>query len=603
MSQVQWASTHRSQVDTSTSYSRKWLFVAVSPAALIYVYLLWTSSYVADGRRHWTLFDDAWISMNYARTLAESGELVWFPGADRVEGITNLAWTLFMALLHLAGLAGSTAALGVQIFGLLALLAAGISLGLFTKQLAPSSHWAPYAVAATSPLSLPAVRWTMEGMEVGFLVFLTCALLLLVATYMQRVSQSASSLSLLITGIGILAVLLIATRFDQLIVVGFVALWMVLSVPQSSTRLVAFASWSLLLTVTLGALFAWRWWYFGDVLPNTYYLKVYGYDALGRFVIGLVTTQGIAGVLGIGIAAGVALFTLQRGLPRRLAILVSGLMVIIAFYNAYVGGDAWEDGFANRFTAVVVVLAIALAYPAVELLIRLAVVPRWIVLFSITVVETGLILQARTQADISAAIEWLIISNSLVAVVIAAILVARRYRASGNTQVGLTAVSVFIAIFVTWTFLSSGSLWLERLNSQPSNASDRLRLLGEFVKEQTPGDASVAVVWAGELVYYSQRPAIDLLGKNDKFVARVPPRGLFWPGHNKWDYEHSVGRLRPDVILQTWSTSEADLSLFRASGYEISCIRFGDKEDHQIDIWTRENTRTLRLRSVQSECR
>ncbi len=88
-----------------------------------------------------TLFDDAMISMSYARTLARSGEWVWFPGGGRVQGFTNPLWTLAMAGMHLTGIEGSTAALAVSLTGILVLLLAGIavgnlvSLGLGTGQL------------------------------------------------------------------------------------------------------------------------------------------------------------------------------------------------------------------------------------------------------------------------------------------------------------------------------------------------------------------------------------------------------------------------------------------------------------------------------------
>jgi hypothetical protein len=42
-----------------------------------------------------TIIDDAYISFRYAHNLAHSGELVFNPG-ERVEGITNLLWTLIL---------------------------------------------------------------------------------------------------------------------------------------------------------------------------------------------------------------------------------------------------------------------------------------------------------------------------------------------------------------------------------------------------------------------------------------------------------------------------------------------------------------------------
>jgi len=69
---------------------------------------------------HWffTLFDDAMISMTYARTLADTGELVWFPGADRVQGFTNLLWTLYMSFFHYIGFSGTQVSAAISLTGI-----------------------------------------------------------------------------------------------------------------------------------------------------------------------------------------------------------------------------------------------------------------------------------------------------------------------------------------------------------------------------------------------------------------------------------------------------------------------------------------------------
>ena len=68
-------------------------------------------------------------------------------------------------------------------------------------------------------------------------------------------------------------------------------------------------------------------------------------------------------------------------------------------------------------------------------------------------------------------------------------------------------------------------------------------------------EARIAVVTAGIIPYFSERPAIDLLGKNDKVVARGPmhiPQALrsidLRPGHMKWNYAHSLATLKPDIV-------------------------------------------------------
>jgi len=47
-------------------------------------------------------YRDAMISARYAYNLAHRGDLSWNP-ADRIEGFTNLGWTLVMSLPHWFG--------------------------------------------------------------------------------------------------------------------------------------------------------------------------------------------------------------------------------------------------------------------------------------------------------------------------------------------------------------------------------------------------------------------------------------------------------------------------------------------------------------------
>jgi hypothetical protein len=75
-------------------------------------------------------------------------------------------------------------------------------------------------------------------------------------------------------------------------------------------------------------------------------------------------------------------------------------------------------------------------------------------------------------------------------------------------------------------------------------------------------------VWAGAIPYFSQRRSIDLLGKNDPVIAHGPARYVFYPGHDKWDYAYSIGRLRPDLVVELWKPTPRDEQQLREWGYE-----------------------------------
>src|SRR5215208_101414 len=93
-------------------------------AAMAYVILTgWViaialhASVVVNGSRVFYLDDVQMVGMRYGRNLAEGLGLVWNAG-ERVEGYTNLLWTLFMALIHLTPLSDSKTSLVVLLANL-----------------------------------------------------------------------------------------------------------------------------------------------------------------------------------------------------------------------------------------------------------------------------------------------------------------------------------------------------------------------------------------------------------------------------------------------------------------------------------------------------
>jgi hypothetical protein len=102
--------------------------------------------------------------------------------------------------------------------------------------------------------------------------------------------------------------------------------------------------------------------------------------------------------------------------------------------------------------------------------------------------------------------------------------------------------------------------------------------MGLVLNRITEERASIAVVTAGNIIYFAERNGIDMLGKSDKIIARSQPHAndgvlnnvedLFRPGHNKWDYQHSIVDLQPDIVAQVWGSSvEMDPFLIEG-GYE-----------------------------------
>ncbi len=91
-------------------------------ALLFYAVFIFRTSFVALGQRWFVLFEDAMISMRYARNFARGDGLVWNAGEKPVEGYTNFLWTLWMSVVHRFGLPDSKVSLAIMLTGVVILV-------------------------------------------------------------------------------------------------------------------------------------------------------------------------------------------------------------------------------------------------------------------------------------------------------------------------------------------------------------------------------------------------------------------------------------------------------------------------------------------------
>ena len=107
-------------------------------------------------------------------------------------------------------------------------------------------------------------------------------------------------------------------------------------------------------------------------------------------------------------------------------------------------------------------------------------------------------------------------------------------------------------------------------NARLRNTEDEARYtrLGLVIKAATAPDFRIAVAAAGATPYFSQRPTEDLLGKNDAYIAHLAPRGVFSPGHDKWDYSYSLGRKNAQLIVEPVDVNDADEAYMTSLGFK-----------------------------------
>jgi arabinofuranosyltransferase len=486
------------------------LFTLVVATFLIYAGLfIYRTSFVIDGERYFSLFDDAMIAMRYARNFANGYGLVWNPGGERVEGYTDPLWVLFMSLIHLLPISQSKTSLFVQLTSAV-LLAVNL---FFVRKIALSVSDGSESVALGAVILtasyLPINNWSLQGMEVSVLV-------LIMSMCLWQAIQCMSEKTFRIWPYLLLGAST-WVRPDMVVPLGGLMLFLAVADPFNRRRHLVWGS--VMLVIFCAAQTAFRLWYFGDILPNTYYLKLIGYPFALRI------SQGIYVLVQFMWKLNVLLFVLPFMLAvrrdRRILVLLWALIAQM-MYSVYVGGDAWEYwGGSNRY--------ISIAMPGFFILLSYA-------LFRVSQFIVGA-MNAEPRAAGIATTNWkgyifpLLIAYSVITV---------------NSIYGLEALAEVLLIKPP---LHTG-------NGEENHEEVEQALL---LRKITTTEAKIAVARAGTIPYFSDRYSIDEFGKANKYIAHQNMKSFaagwhrlieFRPGHMKFDYGYSIGQQQPDVVAQ-----------------------------------------------------
>lgn len=306
------------------------------------IWLAWTS-------------DDAFVSFRYAENLVSGHGLVYNAG-ERVEGYTNLLWTLLLAA---AMRLGAPVVPTAQVLGVLAYLALALCLARWslTRQRSLGRPFLPLA-AALVLVSNDFQVWATGGLETMLFTLLAVQGLLL---------TRAPAASLRAPGVaGLLFSLLVLTRPDGLLLAALGALSYLLpaSPAPGRVRLARALCVGVPVGVTTAALVAFKLAYYGEILPTSFYSKsvLHPWYGQGLWYVGLYLAKNWF----LPVAA-VALLVLRlvlrrpalretSGVDRDDLFLVAAAGLFIA-YLVHVGGDFM---FARRLIPVVPLLLVAL---------------------------------------------------------------------------------------------------------------------------------------------------------------------------------------------------------------------------------------------------
>jgi hypothetical protein len=494
-----------------------------------------------------------------------------------VEGFTHPLWTALMVPANaLAAVDLRYRSLLVQLLSLAILIAHVVIVRRLTLRhftAGQARHWLPAALltAAYYPLNY----WALMGMESGLQALLTTASVLLALDIVCLGRDRHRQLLLL----GAAAYLL---RMDMLLVVATVQLFVITCGGLRREQRASWLQGAALFAAAAGGYSVFRWLYFGDVLPNTYYLKLYQVPLAVRLMRGtrmLSASLSDHLLLLVVVAVGVLVLLRERpeapraaaadalpaGAPatapgaaaeaasptspapsswpvspapgqdaaaagcelRRRLLLPSLIFVAACAYSVYVGGDAWEMPLnvrANRF----LVFAMPMVFILFNALLNL-VADR---------IATGLF---------------------------------RRYLVAMATALALlVADGLWMGAEYPENWMDLSVATLPLMVGKQAEVFDKLRRLQGAIG---PGGV-VASGCAGIPSYFSDYRMVDLFGYNERHIARQPPAvplgidnyGDLQPGHSKWDYAYVLARYHPDAFLQPFPPQDPG-SLLTAAGY------------------------------------
>lgn len=212
--------------------------------------------------------DDAFIGFRYSENLANGYGLVWNCGEKPLEGFTNLLWTVMLSGFSRCGIDLELASkiLGVCFtfggFFLIAKQMRNEKIGVFVQFLV-------LLVLSSIPgVALHAVGGLETGMYFFVIVFV-CYSYLCAFRVIQGGSSSDRWFWIFVGTIFISG----RTRPEGLLFGGVLLIWIILSARGSPhhVRAMLFATF---IAFIAGVLFLiWKYFYFGSILPNTFYVK------------------------------------------------------------------------------------------------------------------------------------------------------------------------------------------------------------------------------------------------------------------------------------------------------------------------------------------
>ena len=552
------------------------LFLLLSLFFILWAFwFVFRSSFVIDGVRYYLIFDDGMISLKYALNLANGNGLVWNEG-EYIEGFSNPLWVMIMALI-ISIVGQNIAPLVIQLIGLFSLLFSGFYIYSIV-QIINKKFELNYRYLSLLPTFLfwsyyPISYWSIGGMEVSLLTILLVSI-----TYycLKHIFENGDrfiyykiftflSIAYLTRPDGFLSMLpllLMVTFYDY--------------ISNKKINFYILIKSSIVFVVTISLVILFRYMYYGDFVPNTYHLKVDGYDLQWRLENGLGFVKLFFLELSVFILIS-SFFSLKQLIKSRNYLWF--FLIIIPFvslvYQIYVGGDPWNRW---RQLSPSIFIYFILFYSFVAFSLKNNFEKNKVIYLYVFIGIINFLL-VLTNVHVSHKIIFIFAFIHLFFFFLV-FFAKKKYSLLLLTMFGLVLADVrFIK-----EQLVGNNLYSFGYQSEMAKFSFNLN-------EITKDGFEFGVFWAGTIPYYTRGNAIDFLGKCDNYISSLKPyKTPRWngmegvPGHAKYDLNYSIKELQPDWI-QNFKWSNQSLAEYAKNNY----VRLSYKDNDMMGCFKKDS--------------
>jgi len=508
-------------------------------------------------------WDDPFISFRYARNFAEGYGLVYNTG-ERVEGYSNFLYVLICALAYISGIGHHELGLlyFAKIFGLACAFGSIILVWKYLKRwdYFPSLNYLPILIIGPWMLltNIFFAGWSMAGMETVFFPFL-----LMLGSYLLLLEvQRAKPLSRFISWPAFVFFLSAITRPEGpvLWVAALIALLSMRKKYNISGRIIV--PFILTFLIFMAAFLTHRLWYFGDILPNTYYAKATG--GYEQIIKGLTNFTAERSFAYIGNIIPIVLIFIPLCYPRirdTFAYRLILFQVLIYFIFIIGSGRDWMGGY-RFFVHVLPLLATGATMGIWALLSRdPEYVPGgqslppfrkvWLLPIALLVLSPPGLLWVMFHIKAPKGYDLYLNSTQFLfgIIFIVAVLILEIYRGrkrdtkpAGGRNRGRVVFFVLIIILLFnidgagipmkepgMSFIAPRVFEFESgfLRWPPPMMIDKYLYIGRWMQHNLDPNGRLAIGEAGAIPYLSGQPIVDCFGLMDKVIARMPGATFF----------------------------------------------------------------------------